>query len=102
MNCQRIFSFVLLLVCILFAGPARAENAGEIKPKLIAVGSSEHVWALDAAKNSILYRRNPTTFRYDKIASNKAVTFIGRQPRWRCGGSLGRPTLPLGRVQPEL
>jgi len=74
MNFHKVFSFALsIIVSILFTGTALAKDASEIKPKQIAVGSSEYIWAIDASDNTLLYRRNPNTFRYDEVSSNIAV-----------------------------
>ena len=45
---QKTFSAALLLTLMLFPGLAVAD-ATSITPRLIAVGSSHHMWALDAA-----------------------------------------------------
>ncbi|MEM8572681.1 MAG: Calx-beta domain-containing protein [Pseudomonadota bacterium] len=39
----------------------------------IAVGSSAHIWGIDAENNSLLYRRAPLTGAYEAVESNIAV-----------------------------
>ncbi|MCP4091537.1 MAG: hypothetical protein GY746_17380, partial [Gammaproteobacteria bacterium] len=73
LNYQRIFVPAIFIACVVFSGQVFADDAVSIKPKLIAVGSSEEVWALDASDNMLLYRRNPNTFRYEEVNSNIEV-----------------------------
>ena len=72
LNDHRIFPLALLIVSLLFTGPVLADATG-IKPRIVAVGSSQQVWAVDASDNTLLYRRNPNTFRYEEVESNIAV-----------------------------
>ncbi|MCP4126451.1 MAG: hypothetical protein GY753_05235 [Gammaproteobacteria bacterium] len=73
LNYLKIFVTVIFIACVVITGQVFAYEAVSINAKLIVVGSSDEVWALDASDNTLLYRRNPNTFRYKKISSNIAV-----------------------------